>query len=313
MAALIGFFVGFNPAKSMEQRARLLRLQGEPATVWIRYNGPRRLGFYIQTITTPLILSSLVVLGVTMSWPAGESSLFELQLRETKAQDYDKEYLSLHGADFLRAELGVIRRALDLKQEDVLLDLGCGTGRITVALASSCRHIFAVDRSERSLAVLTERAAERGLSNVTIIHADTRYELPVDVPITKVLCVQLLQHLPRPEDRDSTLSLAAKRLSRGGRCVVINEMFGIPRKIRGKPKENAGVDTLYFLTFTPHEMRDMMRVAGFKPIRLMGCGLFYWTRYRLATHALVRLEEWASLVPGASWFAKFGAAVAIKA
>jgi len=247
-----------------------------------------------------------------MSWSPEESSLFELQLRETKARDYDKEYLSLHGADFLRAERAIIRRALDLTQEDVLLDLGCGTGRITEALASSCRHIVAVDRSERSLAVLRDRAAERGLSNITIIQSDTRHELRVDFPITKVLCVQLLQHLPRSEDRGSTLSVAAKNLSRGGRCVVINEMFGVARRIRGKPKETSGTNTLYFCTFTPHEMRGMMRAAGLKPIRVMGCGLFYWTRYRPATRAWVRLEEWASLIPGVSWFTKFGAAVAVK-
>lgn len=247
-----------------------------------------------------------------MTWSLEDSARFELELRETRAQDYDREYAQVHGPTFPSVEIRLIRRALDLHSEDVVLDLGCGTGRITEALAPRCKHVVAVDRSERSLAVLKERLKTRGLSNVTVIESDVRRDLAIDRPITKLVGVQLLQHIPSRADRSSVLHRAAEWMTTGAKSVIIDEMFGLVRKIRGRPQEIARSNALYFRTFTPHEMRETVIEAGLKPLRLLGCGVLYWSRYKVFTKALVQLEDWASFLPGAAWLAKFGAIIAIK-
>lgn len=47
-----------------------------------------------------------------------------------------------------------------------LIDLGCGPGRIALALASSFREVLAVDRDREMIAVGREIARERGIGNV---------------------------------------------------------------------------------------------------------------------------------------------------
>lgn len=247
-----------------------------------------------------------------MTWTAEAAGGFELDLRDAKARDYDRDYIALHGASLQSVEVRLIHRALNLQKDDVVLDLACGTGRITEDLAASCNHVVAIDRSEQSLAILKDRLARRALSNVTVIKGDARDELRVDRQVSKVVCVQLLQHLPVPADRVLVLQRAAERLPERGKLVVIDEMFGLVRRVRRRPQEITTADSLYFRTFTPTEMRQLVTAAGLRPLGTMGCGVLYWTRYRFARDALIRLDSWASGLPGAAWVAKFGATVAVK-
>ena len=128
-------------------------------------------------------------------------SALELRVREERATRYDAEYVAVHGRWFPAAELAVIQRSLDLSPEDVLLDLGCGTGRLTVSLASGCRRVVAVDRFPASLAILRERARTLGLPNIADVEADASQPIRFDERVTKVLCVQLLQHIPSRDRR----------------------------------------------------------------------------------------------------------------
>jgi len=247
-----------------------------------------------------------------MDWSAEDLARYELELRDARAWSYDRDYDRLHGPLFPSVEIHLIHRALNLSQHDILLDLGCGTGRLTEQLAPLVEHIIAVDRSGGSLDVLRDRLKKRAVQNVTIIQADAVKALPINRRVSKVLSVQLLQHLPTTSDRSSALRHAAEWLDRGGRCVVIDEVFGLVRRVRGKPREVAKADALCFHTFTGKEMRNIAKQAGLKPIRFMGCGPLYWTRYGLSPKVLTRLDEWSSRLPGAWLVSKFGATIAVK-
>lgn len=54
----------------------------------------------------------------------------------------------------------------------VALDVGCGFGTNTIALARSARHVLALDRSPARVRLTAARARAEGLENVTTIHAD---------------------------------------------------------------------------------------------------------------------------------------------
>lgn len=245
-----------------------------------------------------------------MPWSAQDASRYELAVRDSHADSYDVEYATLHGPWFARLETAVLLDNLDLRPSDVLVDVGCGTGRITTLLATRCARVIAVDRSQRSLEILESRIEERGLRNVTTVLADASQSLPTDIIATRVVSVQLFQHVPSSEGRAKTMKNIAQVLKPGGRAIVANEMYGLSRRVRGAPQELDGPGILYFHTFTPRELVDLVQGAGLIPLRIRGCGIFYWTRYVGAPRALVKLDRWESNLPGASWFAKFGAIVA---
>jgi SAM-dependent methyltransferase len=60
----------------------------------------------------------------------------------------------------------------------VVLDVGCGLGTFTTAMARGARHVFALDRSPVRAALTAARTAAEGLHNVTAIQADGR-KLPL--------------------------------------------------------------------------------------------------------------------------------------
>lgn len=77
------------------------------------------------------------------------------------------------------------------------IDLGAGAGRDTLALAASGYIVESVDLSERGLARITERAAQRSVSDrVRTRMADVRH---VDFPVghyDAVIATTVLDHIP---------------------------------------------------------------------------------------------------------------------
>lgn len=75
-----------------------------------------------------------------------------------------------------------------LHPDDAVCDAGCGLGYLSLALAPHVRHITAVEREQRALAVLERELAARHIENVTPLCADVfthRPEKPYDA---MVLC-----------------------------------------------------------------------------------------------------------------------------
>src|SRR2546423_8971633 len=81
---------------------------------------------------------------------------------------------------------------------DVALDLGCGVGRLTRALAARAREVIALDVSPRMLALAREHNA--GLDNVRWVRGDRVTLRPVgDGEGDACLSPVVFQHIPDPE------------------------------------------------------------------------------------------------------------------
>ena len=85
------------------------------------------------------------------------------------------------------------------------LDAGCGTGDNAVFLAMQLQSIggevVALDLSEASLGITRERAAARGLTNITTIHGRIEDLPSLDVGrLDFAVCNGVLHHLPSPKD-----------------------------------------------------------------------------------------------------------------
>jgi SAM-dependent methyltransferase len=99
-----------------------------------------------------------------------------------------------------------------------VLELGVGTGRIAVPIASAGIRVVGVDTSAGMLAVARERAALAAV-DVDLRLGDMR-DPPVEERFPLVICpFRSLLHMETDSDRRAALRAAADRLADGGRFV----------------------------------------------------------------------------------------------
>jgi ubiquinone/menaquinone biosynthesis C-methylase UbiE len=95
-----------------------------------------------------------------------------------------------------------------------LLDLGCGTGRLTRAMAQHVEHVTAVDVSPEMLRVAREHCA--ALGNIAFVEADL-LNLPAALgPFDCVICVNVLHHFPAADAVEAMKAVLAP----GGVLIV---------------------------------------------------------------------------------------------
>ncbi|GAA2728175.1 class I SAM-dependent methyltransferase [Cellulomonas aerilata] len=120
------------------------------------------------------------------------------ELRSAGRENLDADHVSRYDAkmDSGAAQEVALLRSLGLTGESVLVDLGAGTGQLTLAAAAECRRVVAVDVSPAMLERLQARVRAEALTNVEIARGgfltyDHRGE-PADVVYTRYA----LHHLP---------------------------------------------------------------------------------------------------------------------
>lgn len=164
-------------------------------------------------------------------------------------------------------DLAALVEAAALTGGERVLDLGCGAGHTALALAPRAAAVVAVDVTPEMLAVATELAAQRGVTNVTFRQADVA-ALPLsdagfDVVVTRFSA----HHWAAPEQ---ALAEARRALRPGGRFLMVDTLA---------PEEPA-LDTFYnaaeLLRDSSHarnwrvsEWLRMLAAAGFRPALLM--------------------------------------------
>ena len=119
-----------------------------------------------------------------------------------------------------------VLEAADPRPDDVVVDLGAGTGLLSLALAARVERIVAVDFAPEMLRRLAERAVSSGMHNVQTCEADLR-QLPLeDESATLVVSNYAFHHLGRT-DKELALAEARRVLAPGGRLVVCDMMFAL--------------------------------------------------------------------------------------
>lgn len=112
---------------------------------------------------------------------------------DQKAADWDANPARLALA---RAVVEAIRAAVPLRPDMTALDVGAGTGLVSLALLPFVREITAVDASSGMLGVLDEKAHSLGILNLFPLHYDVaKAELPPD-QYDLVVSSMTLHHLP---------------------------------------------------------------------------------------------------------------------
>lgn len=118
-----------------------------------------------------------------------------------------------------------------------ILDLGAGTGRVSLELARRGHRVWALDREPALLAALRARASEEGLE-VGTVEADCREAGPVSGGIRFAVLIapmQLFQLLPEREDRHAALLAQRERLGPRG-LMTIALLDGVDELFSGMPE-----------------------------------------------------------------------------
>ncbi len=186
----------------------------------------------------------------------------EMAARDTQVGAYDKmKNLALFG----KIEIPVTLAQLNPQPTDLLLEAGCGTGRMTVIFSRKVKRLVSVDFSLESLRVCRGKLEAAGIENVDLIQADV-CALPFESErFDRVVSCQVLEHIPTPESRSRMVAELARVVTSGGRVVLSAYQHSLLTRLFGQ-KEGMHDGGIPFYRFGRRELSELLeqnlRVRG---------------------------------------------------
>jgi SAM-dependent methyltransferase/DNA-binding MarR family transcriptional regulator len=163
------------------------------------------------------------------------------------AAEWEKLRAAAYGVAFASEALLAL-----LPRDEVLADLGCGTGDLASRIAPYVGRVLAVDRSPAMLKAARRRVAH--LPNVELHRADLE-SLPLpDASCGAALLVLALSYVPEPE---RVLREAARVLRREGTLVVVDVVRHDDDGFRRRMGQAS-------LGFDPPALASALALAGFQ-------------------------------------------------
>jgi ubiquinone/menaquinone biosynthesis C-methylase UbiE len=159
-----------------------------------------------------------------------------------------------------------VRKVLGIHEpgpEDRVLDLGCGWGTFSLALAPRVREVVGVDFSARSVELCERRARDLGVTNTSFLRADAGDTGLPDRSFDVVLAADLFEHL-YPEDSERVTAEAFRLLRAGGRFVVWTPHRGHFLEILKNRNILLRADPTHVDYKSMGRMLDLMEDAGFE-------------------------------------------------
>jgi len=151
-----------------------------------------------------------------------------------------------------------ILRKIDVKNK-VIGDLGCGTGFISLGLASKNPHIvFAIDQSLNMLKELKKEIIKQKFNNIYPIKSTLDELALFDDSLDAITINMALHHIVKPNE---SIKEMYRVLKQGGR-VVISDVY----KHEGEWAKEEMYDE--WLGFSENEIREWLENVGFRNIEI---------------------------------------------
>jgi ubiquinone/menaquinone biosynthesis C-methylase UbiE len=108
---------------------------------------------------------------------------------------------------------------------DKVIDLGCGPGQVSLALAERGAKVLAIDGNQALLGRLKAVAQQRGLADLEVL-ARPVHSLSLPVDSADLIVTSYALHRLRDADKLRLLAAAIQWLRPGGTLIVADMMFG---------------------------------------------------------------------------------------
>jgi ubiquinone/menaquinone biosynthesis C-methylase UbiE/uncharacterized protein YbaR (Trm112 family) len=177
----------------------------------------------------------------------------EMAARDAQVSDYDR---MLGLKIFTSAELPLSLRYLSSDPDHLLLEGGCGTGRMTAAFAQSVRGLVCVDFSEESIRVARTKLSPELAAKTLFLQADLS-QLPLKTEgFDRVGSFGVYEHIPTEDARARAvkeLNRVLKSRTYGGRLALSAYRWGFPQSLMSE-REGHHDGGIYFKRFTMKEL-----------------------------------------------------------
>jgi ubiquinone/menaquinone biosynthesis C-methylase UbiE len=137
------------------------------------------------------------------------------------AEDYDNQHQSFRNFE---AEAKDMVEKLKITKEDLVLDLGCGTGAIALNLARYCKKVICVDLSPEMLNILKTKAIKEDINNIETHCAGFLTYQHEGEELDKIVSKFALHHLPDFWKSIALLNMA-DILKTGGNLYLSDVVF----------------------------------------------------------------------------------------
>ena len=113
-----------------------------------------------------------------------------------------------------------------LKPDDIILDVGCGTGSLALELSTCVSEVHAIDLSREMIKIANQKAADAGVGNVTF-HNTIIEDVSFKSETFDAICAYNLLHLV--DDRSAALHTILDLLKPGGFFISATACLGESR------------------------------------------------------------------------------------
>lgn len=189
------------------------------------------------------------------------------------AATYDQEQFCSKVSISRRMELKLFTSRLPevFQGAGLVMEIGAGTGIFTTTIAKHCREVEALDISSNMLAILSEKCATEGLSNVRprLGNVET---MELNGPYDVVCAFSALEYLT---DLPAFLKRLAPHLRPGGTVYFITARKSLFRLFT--QVGNAMRQGMWLKAHSRRQIQAMLRQAGLRPVsvtsHLLKCGI----------------------------------------
>jgi ubiquinone/menaquinone biosynthesis C-methylase UbiE len=230
---------------------------------------------------------------------SGDTKIKKRVKRGKDALDWDKAAPFFHemfeGENSLqnRIILPNLKRLLELKKDETLLDIGCGSGFFARAFVGTTKQVFGVDASKELVEIAAKSVPEAQFVNTS---ADKLHFLK-DNSIDKAIIVLALQNI---RNAKSAIEECARVLKTGGRAVFVlnHPAFRIPKRsfwgfderknIQYRRVDEYMSESQVEILMKPGSDKSLKTISYHRPLQ------FYFKIFSKIGLVVERLEEWVS-------------------
>ena len=142
--------------------------------------------------------------------------LEELNKFSSRAEQWwetDGEFKTLHQINPVRLDFITRQTSLNNKQ---VLDVGCGGGILSEAMAKQGANVTAIDASKENITIASTHATDNQLEIDYQVSLAENFAENNQATFDVITCMELLEHVPEP---DSIIQACAKMIKPGGHVL----------------------------------------------------------------------------------------------